>query len=217
VGAGAKSSARAHDVLDAHRNFLYRSAEFVEAVEKQMRELFDDKRAYRAPGWADRLLSEECNALKHEGMRLCWVGASGPIFSVAGYQVRQHVGEEEREAERFHRKVPAYSFALRIRRMMMALYLIGEESGRKVVGQFGAAVVPDKPEVSKALIHTTKIGAVVFPGERNIPAPRFEIDAKGDLQVGSTGGKTLHLPQPYQIRSVHAGDGFTRTFSMTQV
>lgn len=203
--------------MKAYREFLYRSAEYVEVIEKQLQALYDDKKAFKATRWQDRQLSEECNALKHEGMRLAWVSATGQIMRVTGYQVRHLVGDADVECERFHKKALSFSFGLRVRKMLAAAYLLGEEAGRKVIADFGAAVPVANPKISEAMVKATKIGAFVFPSERNVPAPILEITNTGHLKVDSTGGRTVAIAGPYAVSSVFSGDGFTRTFSYGKV
>lgn len=198
--------------LDAYREFLYRAAEFVEAVEKQTRAVAG---SYKVPKNLDRILSEQCNAMKHNHMRLGWVSARSGFFRVTGYQMRHHVGDGETSADRFHKKRPSFSFNLEIRRVFAACYLLGEHAGRAIIAVHGAAV-PGTGTRSDVLDRVLHLGSLIFPGESKEALP--SVVQKGvDIEFTLLGGGMMPLVGQAQITALHTADGFTRTFSLSKI
>ncbi|WP_173089171.1 hypothetical protein [Devosia sp. 1635] len=203
-----------HDaILRAHQDLLYRIAEFVEAVEKQTRVVVGK---YVAPRNLDRALSEQCNAIKHEGARVGWVSARDAIMRVPGYQLRHLHGRSEIPMERFHKKRPSFSFNMELRRLVVNLYLLGDHAGRAVIDAAGPGASRKSDDTIAMLEHVIVLPPVIFPGERQLPAPHLALTGLA-LEVASRGGAFVALDGEIQIRHLHAGDGITSNFGLADV
>jgi hypothetical protein len=200
------------EALDAYGAFLYRAAEFVEAVEKQARAVLP---SYKVPKALDRMLSIQCNAIKHNNTHLTWVSADNGFLRVNGYQLRHIEGKSEVPVDRFHSKRPSYSFNLERRSLYAAMYLLGEHAGRAIIEVHGAAV-PAGTKRSAALDRVLALGPVIYPGEEREDFPAIKLSG-ASLGISLYGGARMPLSGNVRITAVHSGDGFTRTFGLTKV
>lgn len=196
----------AHDrneELEAYKSFVYRCAEFAEAVEMQTRRLTG---GYKLPRSIDRLLSEQCNAMKHDNMRLTWVSACDREHRVNGFQFRHHVGKVDTVAERFHSKRPSYSFNMELRRHWAGLYLLGDHAGRAVIAVHGPSA-PIYEQLSEIYMQMLEQPSFVFEKEANVPFAMLR--EYGDtLEVALDGSPKTPI-QAMRTTVVTPDDGFS--------
>lgn len=195
-------------LLDEHAVLIARLAEYIETISESVAAYFVPRRAKLNIAHLDkdrRDIDLVCNRIKHNQNFLVPVQGVTPdgrvVIGFALYEIT-HEGLQ-RPNKNLHATRPAFSFAVEIRRVLTAAYLIGQS-----VGDFIARQGPVKDTLDaepndagderfSLLKRVAELPVDAFPWESSSEMPDW--NASGDeLRIGAQGG--MVRPTPNSIR-----------------
>lgn len=210
-------------LLEAHREFIYRAAEFLETIVDKVPACFTPmgKKASLPQSVKNirRHIDVICNKLKHEQNRLVPLGCYSQMGSVAGYAVCAIDSSDTLGPNRaIHRDRRGFSFVTDIRRAMVDIYCVGAKVGIFIdkLGAPTSEMIIRSNEDARRLELLRRVEFLpirVFPFERSGHMPVWKIENQC-LLIGSQGGEVIKDQSSSTMRTIFAGDGVIRKFEL---
>lgn len=209
------------DLLVAHRELIYRVAEFTEAVADKVPPCFVPvgKKANVPASVREirRHADQVCNKLKHNQNRLIPTMARTPFDVVLGYTVCEiHRGVTLQPSSTIHAERRAFSFACDIRQLLADVFIIGGKIGRLIEsrGDIRDTQCTPTPSSRFALFRAIQtLPTVIFPFERSAHMPLWQIDGS-TLTIKRIGGQLRYPLGTVTMATMFRGDGVIRSFAV---
>lgn len=219
----ALHSKTCRDLLDAHREFIYRAAEFLETIVDKVPACFtpmEKKTGLRQSAKEIRRhVDVICNKLKHEQNRMVPVASYWQTGTVLGYCVCTTDASDTLGPSRIiHRDRRGFSFGVDIRRVLADVYCIAAKVGRfidKLEAPKSEVVINGNEGIKRLelLSRVEFLPTHVFRFERSGHMPIWKIKDQG-LLIGSQGGDVIRAPISATMMTTFAGDGVIRKFEV---
>jgi hypothetical protein len=208
-------------LMAATRNLYYRATEFIENIDDSVSKGLspDPKRLVKFSG-ANALrkrIALPCNKLKHNHNRIHYVQATALGLAVPGFSIYHVKDGALHPNPEVHKKRPAFSFNVELRRIFVTTYIymseVGENISRHCANDLeDTAMENTEPRTLAVIDRLLRLPAFGMPFETPQHMPSLEFD-KNTFTMSDESGTILPAPIGCKMTATFTGDGFTTGFA----